>query len=167
MKHCTPGSQWAGLPVRCGAAVDRHDGTAAAGRRLPPAAGNRKRLRFTPAVTVSGTTLASGFFFEGIVVYSSAARDYILAAVPSGAAQEARYPAGTLGDIQAAVTVDSDWIEPSGGGELVQMLRSSKLARTRTLTEQARSQFVPGGPDSTRSPHPTRNLTRNQVAARR
>ena len=27
--------------------------------------------------------------------------DYILAAVPSGAAQEARYPAGTLGDIQA------------------------------------------------------------------
>ena len=25
----------------------------------------------------------------------------ILAAVPSGAAQEARYPAGTLGDIQA------------------------------------------------------------------
>ena len=28
--------------------------------------------------------------------------DYIPAAVPSGAAQEARYPAGTLGDIQAA-----------------------------------------------------------------
>ena len=38
-------------------------------------------------------------YIEGIVVYSSAARDYILAAVPSesGAAQEARYPAGTLG----------------------------------------------------------------------
>ena len=32
-----------------------------------------------------------------IVVYSSAAQDYILAAVPSGAAQEARgYPAGTV-----------------------------------------------------------------------
>ena len=29
------------------------------------------------------------------------ARDYIPAAVPSGAAQEVRYPAGTLGDIQA------------------------------------------------------------------
>ena len=43
-------------------------------------------------------------YIEGIVVYSSAARDYILAAVPSGAAQEARYPAVTLGDIQA-VTV--------------------------------------------------------------
>ena len=38
---------------------------------------------------------------QGKTVYSSAARDYILAAVPSGAAQEARYPAGTLGDIQA------------------------------------------------------------------
>ena len=43
------------------------------------------------------------FFFEGIVLYSLAARDYILAAMPgpSGAAQEARsgYPAGrgTLG----------------------------------------------------------------------
>ena len=35
---------------------------------------------------------------EGIVAYSSAARDYIRAAVPSGAAQEALYPAGTLGD---------------------------------------------------------------------
>ena len=44
----------------------------------------------------------SGYYIEGIVVHSSAARDYILAAVPSpGAAQEARYPAGTLGDIQA------------------------------------------------------------------
>ena len=32
-------------------------------------------------------------YIEGIAVYSSAARDYILAAVPSGAAQEARYPA--------------------------------------------------------------------------
>ena len=40
-------------------------------------------------------------YIEGIVVYSSAARDYILAAVPTGAAQEARNPAGTLGDIQA------------------------------------------------------------------
>ena len=40
-------------------------------------------------------------YIEGIVVYSSAALDYILAAVPSGAAQEARYPAGTLGDIHA------------------------------------------------------------------
>ena len=40
-------------------------------------------------------------YIESIVIYSSAARDYILAAVPSGAAQEARYPAGTLGDIQA------------------------------------------------------------------
>ena len=40
-------------------------------------------------------------YIEGIVVYSSAARDYIPAAVPSGADQEARYPAGTLGDIQA------------------------------------------------------------------
>ena len=39
---------------------------------------------------------------EGIVVNFSAARNYIPAAVPSGAAahwQEARYPAGTLGDI--------------------------------------------------------------------
>ena len=43
-------------------------------------------------------------YIEGIVVYSSAARDYIPAAVPSGAAQEARYPAGTLGDIQAVTT---------------------------------------------------------------
>ena len=44
-------------------------------------------------------------YIEGIVVYSSAARDYILAAVPSGAAQEARYPAGTLGDIQAVTVI--------------------------------------------------------------
>ena len=41
-------------------------------------------------------------YIEGIVVYSSVARrDYILAAVPSGAAQAVRCPAGTLGDIQA------------------------------------------------------------------
>ena len=33
--------------------------------------------------------------------------DYIPAAVPSGAAQEARYPAGTLGDIQAVTATDS------------------------------------------------------------
>ena len=37
-------------------------------------------------------------YIEGIVVYSSAARDYIPAAVPSGAAQEARYPLAA-GDI--------------------------------------------------------------------
>ena len=43
-------------------------------------------------------------YIEGIVVYSSAARDYIPAAVSSGAAQEARYPAGTLGDIQAVTS---------------------------------------------------------------
>ena len=36
-----------------------------------------------------------------LVLAGPGARDYILAAVPSGAAQEARYPAGTLGDIQA------------------------------------------------------------------
>ena len=42
-------------------------------------------------------------YIEGIVVYSSAARDYIPAAVPSDAAQEARYPAGTLGDIPPAI----------------------------------------------------------------
>ena len=45
------------------------------------------------------------FYIEGSVVDSSAARDYIQAAVPrpSGAAQDARNPAGTLGpgDIQA------------------------------------------------------------------
>ena len=41
-------------------------------------------------------------YIEGIVVYSSAARDYIPAAVPSGAAQEARFPADTLGDSQEA-----------------------------------------------------------------
>ena len=40
-------------------------------------------------------------YIEGIVIYSSAARDYKPAAVPLDAAQEARYPAGTLGDIQA------------------------------------------------------------------
>ena len=44
-------------------------------------------------------------YIKGIVVYSSAARDYIPAALPSGANREARYPAGTvtrtLGDIQA------------------------------------------------------------------
>ena len=43
-------------------------------------------------------------YIEGIVVYSLAVRDYIPVAVPRGAAQEARYPVGTLGDIQA-VTV--------------------------------------------------------------
>ena len=37
---------------------------------------------------------------EGIVDSFSNARDYIPAAVPSGAAQEARCPAGTQGDIQ-------------------------------------------------------------------
>ena len=40
-------------------------------------------------------------YIEGIVIYSSAARDYKPAAVPLDAAQEARYPAGTLGDIPA------------------------------------------------------------------
>ena len=48
-------------------------------------------------------------YIEGIVVYSSAARDYILAAVPSGAAQEARYPAGTLGDVQAVTACQ--WVK--------------------------------------------------------
>ena len=45
-------------------------------------------------------------YIEGIIVYSSAALDYILAAVPWGAAQEACYPTGTLGDIhwQAVTT---------------------------------------------------------------
>ena len=41
---------------------------------------------------------------EGIVVYSSAAWEYISwrpCPRPPGAAQEARYPADTLGDIQA------------------------------------------------------------------
>ena len=60
-----------------------------------------------------GTCSFFSFFSKVLLspcVYSSAARDYImiLAAVPSGAAQEARYPAGTLGDIQAVtVTVTS------------------------------------------------------------
>ena len=42
-------------------------------------------------------------YIEGIVLYSSTTRDYIPAALPSGAAQEAAcYPvAGTLGYIQA------------------------------------------------------------------
>ena len=44
-------------------------------------------------------------YIEGIVVYSSAARDYIPATVPSGAAQEASYPAGTLEDIQAVTDI--------------------------------------------------------------
>ena len=52
-------------------------------------------------------------YIEGIVVYSSAARKYhdILAAAAAdgalgrGAAQEAYYPAGTLGDDIQAVTV--------------------------------------------------------------
>jgi hypothetical protein len=45
--------------------------------------------------------------YEGILLYSqaSAALDYIPAAVPSGAVQEARCPAGTLGDIQAVTII--------------------------------------------------------------
>ena len=50
---------------------------------LPPGRGKKKGIC---------SFLLLPFSLEGIVVYSSTARDYIPAAVPSGAAQEARYP---------------------------------------------------------------------------
>ena len=76
----------------------------------PPAGGSAKaQAQSGPGGTQAATMPQSRScsraiaiaYIEGIVVYSSAARDYIQAVVPSGAAQEAHYPAGTLGDIQA------------------------------------------------------------------
>ena len=46
----------------------------------------------------------SGDIAIAYIVYSSAARDHIPAAVSSGAAQEARCPESTVGDIQAVTT---------------------------------------------------------------
>ena len=74
---------------------------------------------------------------EGIVVYSSAARDYIPAAVPSGAAQEAFYPAGTLGEsLEAAKAKNCKTL--SAGGRNSRPLPGRPAAAARISRLQLR-----------------------------
>ena len=79
-----------------------------------------------------GRVFSNLLHHEGIVLYSSAARDYIPAAVPSGAAQEARRPAGTLRDIQAVTESDFKFVN------LRRMLRCDVQRHRRSIKK-----FVP------------------------